>query len=208
VTHDRQKSRRFLPICGTLFLFILFSNWLGLIPGVGSIGVWATHHGEAELIPLFRAATADLNMTLAMGIGAVVLSHIVGVGTIGFFKHWSKFIQVAGIWKAIKSFAKDGIGQGLINVFVSLVELAVGFIELISEVAKMISLSLRLFGNIFAGEVLLWVFFSLVAYLVPVPFYFMEMIVGVVQAMIFATLTLVYLTAMTEAPHGEEAGAH
>jgi len=208
VTNDRVKSRRFLPICGTLFLFILVSNWMGLIPGVGSIGVWGVMHDEVELIPLFRAATSDLNMTLAMGVGAVFLSHIVGVMTIGFLKHWGKFIQVGGIWKAIKSFGTEKIGTALVNVFISIVELAVGFIELMSEVAKMISLSLRLFGNIFAGEVLLWVFFSLIRFGLPVPFYFMELLVGGVQAMIFSTLVLVYLTVMTQMPHGETAEAH
>jgi len=204
VTHDRARSRRFLPIVGTLFLFILVSNWLGLVPGVGSIGIWEMVRGEKELVPLFRPATSDLNMTLAMGIASVLVSHVVGVAAIGFFRYWGKFIQVAGVWKAIRNFGRVKIGVAAMGVFVALVELMVGVIELVSEVAKMISLSLRLFGNVFAGEVLLYVFFRLVGFILPIPFMFLELLVGVIQAMIFSTLVLVYLTAATEAPHGSE----
>jgi F-type H+-transporting ATPase subunit a len=204
VTHSRAKSLKFLPICGTLFLFILFSNWLGLLPGVGSIGIWETVHGERELVPILRAATSDLNTTLAIGISAVLVSHIVGVAAIGFFKYWGKFIQIAGVWRALLGFGRKRIGTAAMDLFTALIEMMVGVIELVSEVAKMVSLSLRLFGNVFAGEVLLWVFFRLAGYVVPIPFIFMELIVGVIQAMIFSTLTLVYLTVATEAPHGSE----
>ena len=204
VTHDRAKSRQFLPIAGTLFLFILLSNWLGLVPGVGSIGFWETKEGVRELVPLFRPATSDLNMTLAMGITAVLASHVAGVAAIGFFKYCGKFIQVGGLWRAIVNIGRVKPGEAAVNLFVAVVEIGVGLIELISEVAKMISLSLRLFGNVFAGEVLLYVFFRLVRFIVPVPFLFLELMVGIVQAMIFSTLVLVYLTAATDKPHGEE----
>ncbi len=208
VTHDRERSKRFLPIVGTLFLFILVSNWMGLIPGVGSIGIWEMVHGERELVPLFRAATSDLNLTLAIGVGAVVVSHVFGIMTIGFFRYWGKFIQVAGIWRALRRFGHVNFADALIGLFTALTELAVGFIELLSEAAKMVSLSLRLFGNVFAGEVLLTVIASLIAFLAPLPFMGMEIIVGIVQALVFAMLTLVYLTMATEPPHGEEEQAH
>lgn len=205
VTHDRARSRRFLPIVGALFPFILISNWMGLLPGVGTIGLWGLVHGEKELIPLFRPATSDLNMTLAMGILAVVSSHVLGIMTIGFFKHWNKFIQLGTVWKAVAKIGKVPAGKYAIDVFAALVEFMVGLIELVSEAAKMVSLSLRLFGNIFAGEVLIHVLSSLVAFAMPVPFMFLEVIVGVVQALVFSMLTLVYLTIATEKPHGEEA---
>jgi len=208
VTHDRARSRRFLPIAGTLFLFILLSNWLGLVPGVGSIGFWVTKEGTRELVPLFRPATSDLNMTLAMGITAVLASHVIGVGAIGFFRYCGKFIQVGGLWRALRNFGRVKIGDAAIGLFVAFVEIGVGLIELISEVAKMISLSLRLFGNVFAGEVLLYVFLHLARFIVPMPFLFLELMVGIVQAMIFATLVLVYLTVATEEPHGEAGDGH
>ncbi|MEY4723427.1 MAG: hypothetical protein RLZZ324_940 [Candidatus Parcubacteria bacterium] len=203
VTHDRARSRRFLPFVGTLFMLILVSNWMGLLPGFGTIGMWEIIEGKRELIPFFRPATSDLNMTLALGITSVVVSHVIGISTIGFFRHWGKFIQVEGIWRALKTFGKKPIGEAALGLFTSLIDLAVGFLEIISECAKMLSLSLRLFGNIFAGEVLLSVLSHLAAFLLPTPFMFMEVIVGIVQALVFSILTLVYLTLATEPPHGE-----
>lgn len=196
VTGDRVKSRKFLPLVGTLFLFILVCNWMGAIPGVGSITRTVMLEGTLEDAPIFRPASADLNLTLAMALVTVVTSHLVGMITIGFFAHWNKFIALGTI---VKGFKKGGI-----NIMVGLVEAAVGLIELVSEVAKVVSLSLRLFGNIFAGEVLMTVMFSLVAYVVPLPFSFLELIVGVVQATVFSMLALVYLTILSEKPHGSE----
>ncbi len=204
VTHDRARSRKFLPIVGTLFPLILVSNWMGLLPGVSTIGIWGLVHGEKELIPLIRPAMSDLNMTLALGISSVVISHIFGIMTLGVLKHWGKFIQIEGIARALFAIIKKPSGAAAMGLFTALIELGVGFIELISEAAKMISLSLRLFGNIFAGEVLLHVLSSLMAWLMPTPFMFMELIVGIVQALVFSMLTLVYLTLATEKPHGSE----
>lgn len=196
VTNDRARARQFLPIVGSLFTFILVSNWMGLIPGVGTIGVWGMHEGHVTLIPLFRAATSDLNTTLALSVLAVVSSHVLGIAAIGFFKHANKFIQLGNIWKSLR--------KGPVAIFAAFIEFFVGILELIGEVAKMLSLSLRLFGNVFAGEVLLTVIAGLIAYAAPLPFIFLELIVGIVQATVFSMLTLVYLTVATDAPHGEE----
>jgi F-type H+-transporting ATPase subunit a len=212
VTHDRARSRRFLPIVGALFPFILLSNWFGLLPGVGSIGLWGMTGEGKELIPLFRPATSDLNMTFAMSISTVIISHVIGVMTIGFFKYWNKFIQLGTFWKAVSKIGKQPIGEYAIGVFTAVIGLMVGLIELMSEAAKMVSLALRLFGNIFAGEVLIHVLSSLMAYILPTPFMFLEIIVGVVQALVFSMLVLVYLVLATDAPHGDddhhEEGAH
>ncbi|MBI4138855.1 F0F1 ATP synthase subunit A [Candidatus Uhrbacteria bacterium] len=197
VTADREKSKRFLPLVATLFLFILVSNWMGLLPGTGSIGRWLMHEGQVELIPIFRPAGSDLNLTLAMALVSVLASHAFGVVTLGFFVHWNRFIQLGTVWKAVVSLKP-------IAILTALVEFIVGLIELFSEVAKVISLSLRLFGNIFAGEVLITVISGLVSFAVPLPFMALELIVGIVQATVFALLTLVYLTVATSAPHGDE----
>jgi len=201
VTGDRKKTIRFLPIVGTLFFFILISNWIGLLPGIGSIGIYKVHEGAKEFIPIFRGANADLNMTLAMAILAVVASHVLGILTIGFFKYANKFIKLGDLWHAIKS-AKP------INILIAIVEFFVGLIEVFSEVAKMVSLSLRLFGNVFAGEVLLTVMASLVAFVVPLPFIALELLVGLIQATVFAMLTLVYLSIATAEIHGHDQAAH
>lgn len=189
VTRDRKKSMQFLPIVGGLFFFILVSNWMGLVPGVGSIGRWLVMHGHTELVPVFRPANTDLNMTLAMGIFAIMSSHILGIATIGFFKYANKYFKIGDL---IRGFKKGGS-----HIMVAIVEFAVGIIEIFSEVAKMVSLSLRLFGNIFAGEVLLTVIGGLIAYFAPLPFMFLELLVGLIQAVVFAMLTLVYLTVAT-----------
>ena len=197
VTNDRKKSVQFFPIVGTLFLFILLSNWLGLLPGAGSIGIWQTHEGALELVPIMRSANSDLNMTIAMAAFSVIVSHLFGMFTLGFFTHWNKFIQLGTVWQAVKTLKP-------ITILTAFVEFLVGFIELFSEAAKIVSLSLRLFGNVFAGEVLLTVISSLVSYFVPLPFMGLELLVGVVQATVFSLLVLVYLTISTTAPHGDE----
>jgi F-type H+-transporting ATPase subunit a len=200
VTQDRKKSKKFLPLIGTLFLFILVSNWMGLIPGVGSITRTIELHGEIENAPIFRPANADLNLTLAMALLTVVVSHFVGMITVGFFVHWNKFIALGTLFKNFK--------KGGVNIMVGLVETMVGVIELSAEIAKVVSLSLRLFGNIFAGEVLITVMYSLVSYVVPLPFMALELIVGMIQATVFAMLALVYLTILSEKPHGDHEEEH
>lgn len=193
VTKDRKKTLKFLPIVAGVFLFILVSNWLSQLPGTGSIGLFR----GTEFIPILRPATSDLNLTLAMAIFVVVLSHLVGIATIGFFKYANKFIKLGDIYQAVKSLSP-------LKIFVAVIEFFVGLLEIISEVAKMVSLSLRLFGNIFAGEVLLTVIGSLVAFFVPLPFLALELLVGIVQAMVFSLLTLVYLTIATTPVHHVE----
>lgn len=188
VTGDRKKTLKFLPVVGTIFFFVLVSNWIGLLPGIGSIT-----YGHKEL---FRPANTDLNLTVVMALVAVVGSHIMGLFTVGVFTHIGKYIQVAGIVKSLK--------KGPIAIFAALIEFAVGFLEIISEIAKVLSLSLRLFGNIFAGEVLIVVIRSLVGILVPTPFMMLELLVGLIQAAVFAILTLVYFTVATSEPHGAE----
>jgi F-type H+-transporting ATPase subunit a len=193
VTHDRKKSERFFPLVGTLFLFIVVSNWMGILPGIGSIGMWLQMHGHIELVPIFRPVNSDLNMTLAMGITAVAASHVFGIIGIGFFKHIGKFIQLGKVFKSI--------AKGPMAILTAIIEFFVGLLEIISEIAKMVSLSLRLFGNIFAGEVLLTVMAGLIAWLVPTPFMALELIVGIIQATVFAMLALVYLEVATSEPH-------
>jgi F-type H+-transporting ATPase subunit a len=201
VTKDRKKTMKFLPIVGGMFFFILFSNWIGLLPGTGSIGI----NRAGEFLPLLRPANTDLNMTLAMAVFAVIASHILGIFTIGFFKYANKFIKFGDIWHAVKSGSP-------IKMMVAGIEFFVGLIEIFSEVAKMVSLSLRLFGNIFAGEVLLTVLASLIsgygAFLIPLPFMLLELIVGIVQATVFSMLTLVYLSIATSQIHGHEEVNH
>ncbi|MBI2640512.1 MAG: F0F1 ATP synthase subunit A [Candidatus Sungbacteria bacterium] len=172
----REKSEKYFPIVATIFLFVLISNWLGILPGVGSLGFFSAEGGSASggeriFVPFFRSSASDLNFTLALAIVAVVLVHILGVAAIGAGKHISKFFT-----------------------FKSPIDFFVGILEFISEIAKMISFSFRLFGNVFAGEVLLVITAFLVPYLIPVPFLMLEIFVGFIQALVFAMLTTVFIS--------------
>ncbi|MBI2636917.1 MAG: F0F1 ATP synthase subunit A [Parcubacteria group bacterium] len=189
VTGDRKKTLKFLPIVGGVFFFILLSNWLTLLPGTGSL-TW--NHTF-----VLRPATTDLNLTAAMALSAVILSHVYGLITVGVFTHVGKFIQIGNVIKSLR--------RGPIAIFTAVVELGVGFIEVVTELAKVLSLSFRLFGNIFAGEVLLSVMSSLAGLLVPAPFMLLELLVGIIQAGVFAMLTLLYLSVSTTVPVHEEA---
>ncbi len=196
VTGDRKKTIKFLPLIGSLFLFILISNWIGLLPGIGSIGRYLMHEGHVQLIPMFRPANTDLNLTLAMALIVVITSHVLGIAMIGVFKYANKFIKLGDLWHALKSFKP-------MDIAVAIIEFGVGILETISEVAKLLSLSLRLFGNIFAGEVLLTVLAGILPVFLPLPFMALELIVGVVQATVFAMLSLVYLTVATTEVHSQ-----
>jgi len=174
VTQDREKAKQFFPIVATFFLFIITSNWIGLIPGFETIGKFIVNHeGKEVLAPFFRPPASDLNTTLALAIISIVTVQIYGVKSLG-----------AGYFKKFLNF------KGPIDFFV-------GLIEIISEFAKIISFSFRLFGNVFAGGVLLLVVTFLVPYIASVPFYGMELFVGFVQALVFAMLTTVFLQMAT-----------
>jgi len=192
ITGSRERSLKFFPLVFSFFIFILISNWMGLLPGIGSIGKIIVHDGHRVFIPFFRGGTADLNTTLALAIIGVVFSHIFGVVTIGLWRHINKFINIKALIEIPKKIKKDPsvLIVNPINVFV-------GFIEIIGEFAKVASLSFRLFGNIYAGEVLLASMAAILAFGLPIPFMFLEVIVGLVQALIFAMLILAYLTMNT-----------
>jgi F-type H+-transporting ATPase subunit a len=211
---------KFFPIIATIFLFVITANWIGLIPGVGSVGILEHPHevsseeakGAAEftgfvangpiltaetaqhanegyfVVPFLRSPSADLNFTLALALISVFLVQYFGVkgNGAGYFR---KFFDVSGF--------KRGVFWGFIGIFVSI-------LELISEIAKIISFSFRLFGNVFAGEVLLLVMAFLIPYIISIPFYGLELFVGFIQALVFMLLTLVFFTLAASSHHGGE----
>lgn len=194
VTGDRKKTEKFLPMVLALFLFILVNNWLGLLPGIGTIGFVESEGTHSVFVPIFRGATADINTTLAISLFAVVMSHILGVISVGAWKHFNKFVNFNALVAIPKKFKKDPT-----IAMVNPIKMFVGLIEIIGEVAKIASLSLRLFGNIFAGEVLLASMMAIFAFFLPLPFMFLELIVGIVQALVFAILTLAFMSIATTA---------
>lgn len=194
VTGSREKSLKFFPLVFSFFIFILFSNWIGLLPGFGSIGKVVMENGEKVFIPYLRGGTADLNTTLALASIGVVASHILGVMAVGAWHYLNKFINLKTLMEIPRKIMKDPT-----VILVNPIKAFVGLIEIIGEVAKVASLSFRLFGNVFAGEVLLASMSAILAYGLPIPFMFLEVIVGLIQALIFAVLILAYLTMNTTA---------
>jgi F-type H+-transporting ATPase subunit a len=194
VTGSRKKSEKFLPISLALFLFVLVNNWLGLVPGVGTIGFVETEGAHSVFVPILRGGTADLNTTLALALFAVVASHVMGVVAIGAWKHLNKFVNLDAFLAIPQKIKKDPT-----IILVNPIKAFVGVVEVIGEIAKIASLSFRLFGNIFAGEVLLASMMALFAFFLPLPFIFLEIIVGIIQALIFGMLTLVFMTIATSA---------
>ena len=174
----------------TIFIFILSSNWLGLIPGVGTIGRGhMTPHGFRINQPFFRGANADVNLTLAMALvffACWIFWALREIGPLGFLK---------------ELFAPKGESAGLLKVVLVVVFFVVGCLEIISILFRPISLSFRLYGNTFAGENMLETMANLVpslGWLIPVPFYFLELLVGVVQALVFMLLTAVFTLLMCQ----------
>lgn len=195
-----NKTKTFLPIIATFFFFILFGNYLGLLPGVGSIGFYEEHNSyevtnvakepnetnadnhedtsdtsSKVFVPYLRAMNSDLNTTMALAIVSVIVTHYFAIKYLGASSYIGKFLSLNPIF------------------------LFVGLLELVGEFTKIASLSFRLFGNIYAGEVLLTTATtSIFAYVAPIPFYFLEFLVAFVQALIFAMLTLVFMVILTE----------
>jgi F-type H+-transporting ATPase subunit a len=230
----KKWASTFFPILATIFIYLLFSNWFGLLtPLLGSFGiVHSTDHGgipaedvifisgspetmtpmhhpgateeehqaeaehggekQAVIIPFFRAPSSDLNLTFALALISVILTQVFGVWELGL-GYFGKFFQFG-------SFAKKGFGLGLIDFFM-------GIIELISEVAKILSFAFRLFGNIFAGEVIMIIMSSLVSLLLVIIFFGLEIFVGFIQAFVFFILSLVFFSMATQS-HGEHSEHH
>ncbi len=185
----------------TIFIFILFVNWFGLIPGVGTIG-WghmdpATNSFHVDR-PLLRGGNADLNMTSAMSM-------------IFFFMWVVWALQSNGVGGVLKHiFGAKGDSKGFMKLLMVVIFFVVGLLEIVSILFRPISLSFRLYGNVYAGETILETMSHMIpslSWLLPIPFYFMELLVGVVQAMVFMLLTAVFTLLIAQHEPGHE-GAH
>ncbi len=174
---DSTWARRIFPLLLTLFLFIALANLLEFMPGVGSFTI--THNGETA--PLLRSMNTDLNVTLALTFIVMFAIEFAGIFALGIFRYAGKFIN-----------------------FSSPINFVVGLIELVSELSRFVSFSFRLFGNIFAGEVLIAVVSFFVPYFLPAPLMAFEMFVGIVQGAVFALLTLFFVKMAIAEPHGSE----
>lgn len=179
-----KQAGRIFPFFITFFIFILIANWTSLLPGFGTIGVFYEVHEKKELIPFLRGTTSDINTTLALALVSVVATHALSINTLGVREYLGRFFSLNPI-----------------NLFI-------GILEIISEITKIVSLSFRLFGNIFAGEVVLVTISSIFAFLVPLPFLMLEFIVGFVQALVFSMLTMAFMAILTTSHHEAKEVSH
>ncbi len=234
-----RRAKQVFPWVATIILLVLVVNWMEIIPGVDSIGWLHEVHGEGEgyparllfrlgdlpvsaivkeahldddghgsrygVIPFVRAASSDLNFTLALATIAVVLTEAMGVRASGL-RYFKKFFNFG---PAIKMWTRDQLGA--FDVLFPFIDIFVGLLELVAEVARLISFSFRLFGVIFAGSVVLFLIGSLVPVFVQSGFVALEIFFGLIQAMVFGMLTLIFVTLATQSheQHGErEPKAH
>ncbi len=174
VLESERLAKRFFPLVATIFLFVALANVLEFVPGVGSVGFF---HPEG-FAPLLRAPAADLNFTLALAAICFLTIEITGIAMLGFFKYAGKYL----------------------NIY-SPIGFVVGLIELMSNFGRLISFSFRLFGNIFAGEVMILVASFFMPYLLPAPLMIFELFIGLVQALVFAMLTLFFIKLAIMDPH-------
>lgn len=177
----KEKGERVVPFVGALFLYLLIANLLPMMPGVSAFYVVTS---EGEHVTLFRGATTDFNTTFGLALAVIVMMQVFGMKEQGVFGYLSHFIQIKQVFKG---FSK-GLGEGMVAV----IGFFVGLIEIISELAKTLSLSLRLFGNLFAHEVLTVILLGAFAYGVPAIWMGMGVLVGVVQSIVFVALVTVY----------------
>ena len=179
VLESDTSAKRFFPLVMTIFLFILMGNWLGLTPIMEAIGFETIgEHGEHGWLPLLYPQNADLNIPLALAIISFLTIEISGILYLGILTYGSKFVNIR-----------------------SPMDFFVGLLEIIGNLARLVSLSFRLFGNILAGHILIIVVLFFVPYLLPLPFMAFELFVGFMQAAIFALLTLIFIKIAIEEPH-------
>lgn len=170
-----SQAASIFPYFMTFFLFILIANWSGLIPGINTVGFFR----NGRFIPFLRSATSNLNTTVALALISAFATHILSIKNIGIKQYLSRYFSLNPL-----------------NLFI-------GMLEIISEITKVISLSFRLFGNIFAGEILLATVSGMLAVLLPLPFLLLEILVGLVQALVFSMLTMVFMAILSTPPHNE-----
>ncbi|UCE97499.1 MAG: F0F1 ATP synthase subunit A [Dehalococcoidia bacterium] len=195
-----ENGRKFFPIVATIFLFVGFNAWLGLLPGFGSILV---HTAEGE-VHLLRPANTDINMPLALALVSFVFVEFTGIRRIGI-GYMKKFVNTIEFRRGLKQVFKGNIKSGLLGIFAGGINIFTGFLEFFTELIRIVSLTFRLFGNMTAGEILLLVVAFLIPWLFSIPFYGLELLIGFIQALIFAGLTLIFVTVAV-IPHEE--GAH
>ncbi len=194
----KEYGRKFFPIIATIFLFVIANAWMNLIPGYGTI----TYTSHEHAMHLLRGANTDINFPLAIALISFVFVEFWGIKTVGLKSYAGKFFNGRKFIAANKKIFTGKFKEGFGGLFYGIIDIFIGMIELLSEVMRILSFTFRLFGNMTGGEILILMIVFLMPYLLAIPFYGLELLVGYIQAIIFAGLTLVFAAiAMTPAHH-------
>jgi len=196
-----QKHARILfPAVATIFLYVITNAYLALLPFYGTIGIQEI---DGTLVPLFRGANTDINVPLSIAIASFVFVEYWGLRSFGFLRYLNSFFNVGQLRDGIISLFKGKVRSAITGIMLGFINLFVGILEIFSHFIRIVSFTFRLFGNMTAGEILLLVICFLVPLIATIPFYGLELLIGFIQALIFAGLTLIFgIIALT--PHAEE----
>jgi len=195
----KKHARMLFPEVATIFLYVITNAYLALLPFFGSIGL---HEHNDKLAPLFRAANTDVNTPLSIAIMSFCLVEYWGMKSLGVVHYLSEFINVRQLGQGFKALLAGRIGSAVMDIFFGFINLFVGLLEIFSHIMRMLSFTFRLFGNMTAGEILILVSSFLIPLAFTIPFYGLELLIGLIQALIFSGLTLVFGT-IAVSPHEE-----
>ncbi len=196
---SKKHARMLFPGVATIFIYVISNAYLALLPFFGSIGV-IEHDGK--FAPLFRSANTDVNVPLSIAIMSFIFVESWGMRSVGVFHYLSEFINVGQMGQGLKQLFTGKIRQAIMNIVFGFISLFVGVLEIFSHLTRMLSFTFRLFGNMTAGEILILVSCFLVPLVFTIPFYGLELLIGLIQALIFSGLTLVFGT-IASTPHEE-----
>ena len=195
----KKHARDLFPGVATIFLYVISNAYLALFPFFGSIGI---HEHDGKFAPLFRAANTDVNVPLSIAIASFVLVEFWGMKALGVSHYLSEFINIRQMKQGFKELLSGQVGAALMNIVFGFINLFVGVLEIFSHLTRMLSFTFRLFGNMTAGEILILVSSFLIPAVFSIPFYGLELLIGMIQALIFSGLTLVFGT-IAVSPHEE-----
>lgn len=188
ITGSVKYAKVLFPLIASLFIYIGISNLISIIPGLMSI--------TFNNYPIFRSPTSDFNTTFGLALGSVFLTNIISIKDWGFFGHIGKFLKFKDVFIGFKGGIKSGM--------MSIIDFAIGLLDIVGEIAKVVSLSLRLFGNMYAGEILAGLILGAFAYVIPLLWTAMSLLSGIIQAIVFGSLTTAYYMLAVKMKEGEE----
>jgi len=188
ITNDREEAAKLLPLIGTIFVYFMVANLITLIPGMSSFSY--------DGVSVFRGPTNDFNLTFSVAFAIVLWTQYMSFKAFGFFGHLGKYFK----FKELIEGFKKGVGAGMI----AFIDFLIGLLDIVSEFAKIFSLSLRLFGNMYAGEILLSLLFGAFALILPSIWIGMNLLVGVIQAIVFGALSAAYYSMAVQVAEAQE----